>query len=95
MAINNIKKVEGLEYCEALQKLDLTANFVDDLLSVASLEPNYNLKELYVLNINFLFFFLLIILIYRFLVGNPVTKHPKYRSFVVASVPSLQVKIYF
>lgn len=48
LAINNIRKVENLDYCECLEKLDLTANFVDDLLSVASLAPNYNLKDLYV-----------------------------------------------
>ena len=48
LAINNIKRVENLDYCECLEKLDLTANFVDDLLSVASLVPNYKLRDLYV-----------------------------------------------
>jgi len=29
LALNNIKKIENLEGCESLGKLDLTANFVD------------------------------------------------------------------
>ncbi|XP_069952300.1 dynein axonemal assembly factor 11-like [Cherax quadricarinatus] len=47
LALNNVERVEGLEQCEALQKLDLTANFIYDLTSVLSLEDLPNLKELY------------------------------------------------
>lgn len=34
LAINNIKRIENLEGCESLTKLDLTCNFIDDLPSV-------------------------------------------------------------
>ncbi|UYV72324.1 LRRC6 [Cordylochernes scorpioides] len=47
LALNNITKIENLEGCESLNKLDLTVNFVDDLLSVESLTGNYNLRELF------------------------------------------------
>ncbi|KAG2387106.1 hypothetical protein C9374_002141 [Naegleria lovaniensis] len=49
MAVNNLTRVEGLESNEHLEKLDLTANFVWDLLSVERLKCNYNLKELHLL----------------------------------------------
>jgi len=29
MAINNVKKIEGLKFCESLNKLDLTLNFIE------------------------------------------------------------------
>jgi protein TilB len=29
LAVNNIRKIEGIEGCESLKKLDLTLNFVD------------------------------------------------------------------
>jgi protein TilB len=44
LALNNITRIEGLEGCESLEKLDLTVNFVDDLLSLESLRDNYALK---------------------------------------------------
>lgn len=47
LALNNIKKVEGLEGCESLRKLDLTVNFIADLVSVESLKNCQNLRELY------------------------------------------------
>lgn len=42
-------QVEGLEKCEALEKLDLTLNFVDlqNLSSIVALEANVHLKDLY------------------------------------------------
>ncbi|KAF0984416.1 hypothetical protein FDP41_000315 [Naegleria fowleri] len=49
MAVNNLTRIEGLESNENLEKLDLTANFVWDLLSVECLKQNYNLKELHLL----------------------------------------------
>ncbi|KAK9845226.1 hypothetical protein WJX81_000521 [Elliptochloris bilobata] len=49
VAINNITRVENLQRCEALAKLDLTVNFVGlaGLLSVASLAANPALRELH------------------------------------------------
>ncbi|CAK9224269.1 unnamed protein product [Sphagnum troendelagicum] len=49
LAMNNIVKVEGLEHCEALEKLDLTLNFVDlqQLPSVTTLKANLHLRELF------------------------------------------------
>lgn len=47
MAINNIEKIENLQGCESLEKLDLTLNFIGDLESVASLKSNIHLKHLY------------------------------------------------
>lgn len=29
LAVNNIKKIEGVKECESLMKIDLTLNFVD------------------------------------------------------------------
>ena len=51
MALNNITKIQNLQQCEALQKLDLTVNFIDKagLLSVASLQENIHLQELFLL----------------------------------------------
>merc|ERR1711959_258442 len=49
VCLNNIKKIENLEGCEALEKLDLTCNFIADPLEMANLAPNTRLKELYVL----------------------------------------------
>lgn len=47
LALNNIEVIENLEGCESLQKLDLTVNFVGRLSSVASLERNIHLTELF------------------------------------------------
>lgn len=51
MAVNNLTKVQNLQRCESLQKLDLTVNFLDKagLLSVQSLQYNAQLAELYLL----------------------------------------------
>ncbi len=48
LALNNIAVVEGLTGCEMLNKLDLTVNFVCNLLSVESLAANTQLRELFV-----------------------------------------------
>lgn len=29
MAVNSVKKIEGIKRCESLNKLDMTLNFVD------------------------------------------------------------------
>eukprot|EP00741_Cyanophora_paradoxa_P008862 tig00001388_g8579.t1 len=49
MAVNNITKIEGLQGCESLEKLDLTCNFVDvdELASLESLKHNIFLRELH------------------------------------------------
>ncbi len=48
MAVNNVTRIENLQRCESLTKLDLTINFVDKagLLTVDSLQPLLNLREL-------------------------------------------------
>ncbi|OAE30184.1 hypothetical protein AXG93_4295s1390 [Marchantia polymorpha subsp. ruderalis] len=49
LAINNITKLDGLEGCEMLNKLDMTLNFVDQegLITATKLRANIHLKELY------------------------------------------------
>ena len=49
LALNNIQKVENLQRCEFLSKLDLTLNFIPKagLLSLHSLTYNTNLQDLY------------------------------------------------
>lgn len=49
LALNNISIIEGLEECEKLNKLDLTCNFVVDLVTVSSLQANPLLKEMYMI----------------------------------------------
>lgn len=49
LALNNVSQIEGLEGCEKLNKLDLTCNFVVDLVSVQSLQANPLLRELYLI----------------------------------------------
>jgi protein TilB len=51
LAINNITKVQNLQRCESLQRLDLTINFIPKagLLSLCSLAANYNLRDLYLI----------------------------------------------
>jgi protein TilB len=47
LALNNIERIENLEGCEFLNKLDLTVNFIGELTSVENLTENIHLKELY------------------------------------------------
>ncbi|XP_010707705.1 protein tilB homolog [Meleagris gallopavo] len=47
VALNNIERIENLEGCEELKKLDLTANFIGELSSVETLKYNIHLKELF------------------------------------------------
>ncbi len=49
LAVNNITKVQNLQRCESLRKLDLTVNFVPKagLLSLVSLAGNHALRELH------------------------------------------------
>lgn len=48
LAINCIERIENLEGCESLEKLDLTLNKVEavELLSVATLQGNRHLRSL-------------------------------------------------
>ena len=38
LALNNVERIENLEGCESLNKLDLTVNFVGELTSIYSLK---------------------------------------------------------
>ena len=75
MALNNVKKIEGLQNCEFLKKIDLTVNFIDvnDLEeSIDHLVASSNLKDLYMM-------------------GNPCQVNwSGFTSFVVAKLPQLQ-----
>ena len=73
LAVNSVGKIEGIQRCESLNKLDLTLNFVDieDLKeSCENLEWCPNFTELY-------------------LTGNPCTDWPNYRTYVIAKVETL------
>jgi protein TilB len=51
LSLNNIRRVEGLERCESLRRLDLTLNFIQsaELRSVAALAHNEDLRELHLI----------------------------------------------
>ena len=75
LALNNVKKIEGLQNCEFLYKIDLTVNFIDvDELedSINHLVSRENLKDLYMM-------------------GNPSQVNwPGFASYVIAKLPQLQ-----
>lgn len=75
LALNNISKIEGLQNCEFLSKLDLTVNFIDcDELesSMNHLQPLENLKDLYMM-------------------GNPSQSDwPGFNHYVIAKLPQLK-----
>ncbi|CAN0101881.1 unnamed protein product, partial [Ectocarpus fasciculatus] len=74
LALNNIAKVEGLQSCEFLNKLDLTVNFVDmDELenSVSAMEGNRHLKDLYMM-------------------GNPCQSWAGFEAYTIARLPQLE-----
>ena len=75
MALNNVSKIEGLDKCEFLNKLDLTVNFVDvDELeaSMDHLADREHLKDLYMM-------------------GNPCEANwPGFKNYVIARLPQLQ-----
>merc|ERR1712080_196504 len=71
---NNIPKIEGVDGCESLRKLDLTVNFVDieDLEeSIYNLKANVMLEDLY-------------------LTGNPCEDWPGFKQYVIAHLPRLK-----
>ncbi|CAG5111361.1 Oidioi.mRNA.OKI2018_I69.chr2.g5677.t1.cds [Oikopleura dioica] len=47
LTLNCIEVIEGMEGCESLNKLDLTANFVGDMRHLKNLQKNEFLKTLY------------------------------------------------
>lgn len=51
LALNNITKLQNLQRCESLKKLDLTVNFIGKagLLTIDSLKANAQLEELFLL----------------------------------------------
>lgn len=75
MALNNLTKIEGLQNCEHINKLDFTANFIDvDHLeeSMDNLESRYKLRELYMM-------------------GNPSqAEWPNFQLYVVGRLPQLR-----
>lgn len=74
LALNNISRIEGIEACESLKKLDMTVNFIDVFEihdSLACLGKLPSLKELY-------------------LTGNPCEEWPGCKDYAIASVPSLE-----
>ena len=74
MAVNSVAKIEGLNRCETLNKLDLTLNFVD----VEDLQESYeNLDWCPVLD-------------ELTLTGNPCTDWPNYREYTIAKIPQLK-----
>jgi protein TilB len=73
LAVNSIKKIEGVKRCESLNKLDLTLNFIDieDLReSLENLEWCPHMTDLY-------------------LTGNPCCDWPNYREYTIAKVETL------
>ena len=73
VALNNISKIENIDGCESLKKLDFTVNFIDaeDLQeSVTCLSRLPNLKEIY-------------------LTGNPCEDWPGCKDYVIARVHTL------
>jgi len=73
LALNNIRRIEGLSSCEFIHKLDLTVNFIDvDQLEASAehLSGLLHMREL-------------------FLMGNPCMEWPGARPFLVAAVPQL------
>ena len=75
LALNNVRKIEGLQNCEFLHKIDLTVNFIDvDELedSINHLMSRENLKDLYMM-------------------GNPSQVNwVGFQYFVVAKLPQLR-----
>jgi protein TilB len=92
LAVNNIRQIENLDRCESLTKLDLTLNFISDLVSVDELKANELLRELWVLFHQARRSLLTArIPTPRYLVGNPCAKLQGYRKFVVGTLPQLKV----
>jgi len=46
LALNNIERIENLQGCESLKKLDLTVNFIGELTGMETLKNNIHLETL-------------------------------------------------
>ncbi len=71
LALNNISVIENIEGCEALDKLDMTLNFIDleDLEeSMTNLGALPTVRTLY-------------------MAGNPCTSWEKMREYIIAIIP--------
>jgi protein TilB len=75
LALNNVQKIEGLQNCEFLKKLDLTVNFINFSNLKESIDHLFlckNLNELYMM-------------------GNPAQVHwNNFNSYVIAKLPQLE-----
>ena len=74
LAVNNVKKIEGIRMCESLAKLDLTLNFIDveDLEeSVDNLMECGEIQDVY-------------------LTGNPCCSWEGYKEYVIGRVSQLK-----
>ncbi|GAB1605344.1 protein tilB homolog [Argonauta hians] len=49
LALNNIERIENLEGCESLRKLDLTVNFIGEITSISCLRHLVFFNELYLM----------------------------------------------
>ena len=68
LALNNIERIEGLEGCESLKKLDLTCNFINEQELLSS---SLHLKKCRSLE-------------ELYLIGNPCTDFPEFRTIIIA-----------
>lgn len=74
LALNNISKIEGIEACESLRKLDMTVNFIgiEELEeSVYNMKANVMLEDLY-------------------LTGNPCEDWPGHKQYIIAHLPQIK-----
>lgn len=74
MALNNVTKIENIEGCESLTKLDMTVNFIDVINlhdSAVTLSKLPNFKEIY-------------------LTGNPCEDWPGCKDYIIAHTPYLE-----
>lgn len=46
LALNNIERIENLQGCESLKKLDLTVNFIGELTGIETLKNTIHLETL-------------------------------------------------
>ncbi|PRW34002.1 tilB-like protein [Chlorella sorokiniana] len=74
LAVNNIQRVQNLQRCESLRCLDLSVNFIDYRAGLLSLRSLQENEHLEELH----------------LLGNPCTRWPGYRPYVVGTLPRLR-----
>ena len=81
LAVNNVRKIENIEGCESLKKLDLTLNFVDleDLESSITCLAKCPRMLLQKVVINDLY-----------LTGNPCESWKRIKDYIIARIPQLR-----